>query len=327
MSLITVEFEKKKKMIIEHILNSRKENANKIINKYKNHKYSYNNILNFKKNLIIQNIINFRLNKTNILLKNIRAFLIKKKVHDYLSRVKTCYILESNLDGKSGAYLKVYSGKKPIIFQFDYDNFLNKYVIYIPRKKITKSEYKANFIKNNEIILDMNYLTTEENGIYVNVINFDIIRREEIKNAEKTKNLVKKLVRYLKRKGLSVVPQKILKEFKLEEEDECDELVFHSDEENDKESTNDDSKKNLKSKKVQFGTTFDLRRNSGHLSTVSGFKNKLYLKQFKTNPKLHSITKPKSILKLDLVKEENLENRIKKRRNTMKIFTKKVSFA
>ena len=81
----------------------------------------------------------------------------------------------------------------------------------------------------------------------------------------------------------------------------------------------------MKFKKVQFGTNADLRRNS--VATVSAFKNKLYLKQFKTNPKLHCITKPKSILKLDLVKEENLENRIRKRRNTMKVFTKKVSFA
>jgi len=323
MSLLKIEYEKRKKMIIEHILNSRKESVNKIINKYKYYKNSYNNILNFKKNLIIQNIINSHINKTSILLKNIRGFLIRKKVHDYLSKVKTCYILESNLDAKTGAYLKVYTGKKPIIFQFDYDSFLNKYVIYIPRKKITKSEYKANFIQNNEIILDMNYLTKEENGIYVNVINFDIIRREENKEAEKTKTLVKKLVRYLNRKGLSVVRQK--NEFKLEEEEECEELVFHSDEENDKESTNDDSKKNLKFKKVQFGTNADLRRNS--VATVSAFKNKLYLKQFKTNPKLHCITKPKSILKLDLVKEENLENRIRKRRNTMKVFTKKVSFA
>ena len=326
MSLEEIEIEKKRKMIIEHIINSRKINANKIINKYKYHKYSYENILNFKKNLIIQNIINFRINNINFLLKNIRAFLIRKKVHDYLSYVKTCYIIESNFDSNSEAYLKVYSGKKPILFQFDYDYFLNKYVIYIPRKNITKNEYKANFIKNNEIILDMNYLTTEENGIYVNVINFDIIKREENKKAEKTRTLVRNLVRYLNRKGLSVVPKKILNEFKSEQEDEGDELVFHSDEENDKESTNDDSKKNLKHKKVQFGILD--RRSSHHISTVSAFKNKLYNSQlFQTNPKLHTIKKPKSILKLDLVKEENLENRIRKRRNTMKTICKKVSFA
>jgi hypothetical protein len=326
MSLEEIEIEKKKKMIIEHIINSRKINANKIINKYKYHKYSYENILNFKKNLIIQNIINFRINNINFLLKNIRAFLIRKKVHDYLSYVKTCYIIESNFDSNSEAYLKVYSGKKPILFQFDYDYFLNKYVIYIPRKNITKNEYKANFIKNNEIILDMNYLTTEENGIYVNVINFDIIKREENKKAEKTRTLVRNLVRYLNRKGLSVVPKKILNEFKSEQEDEGDELVFHSDEENDKESTNDDSKKNLKHKKVQFGILD--RRSSHHISTVSAFKNKYYNSQlFQTNPKLHTIKKPKSILKLDLVKEENLENRIRKRRNTMKTICKKVSFA
>lgn len=326
MSLEEIEIEKKRKMIIEHIINSRKINANKIINKYKYHKYSYENILNFKKNLIIQNIINFRINNINFLLKNIKAFLIRKKVHDYLSYVKTCYIIESNFDSNSEAYLKVYSGKKPILFQFDYDYFLNKYVIYIPRKNITKNEYKANFIKNNEIILDMNYLTTEENGIYVNVINFDIIKREENKKAEKTRTLVRNLVRYLNRKGLSVVPKKILNEFKSEQEDEGDELVFHSDEENDKESTNDDSKKNLKHKKVQFGILD--RRSSHHISTVSALKNKLYNSQlFQTNPKLHTIKKPKSILKLDLVKEENLENRIRKRRNTMKTICKKVSFA
>ena len=119
MSLEEIEIEKKRKMIIEHIINSRKINANKIINKYKYHKYSYENILNFKKNLIIQNIINFRINNINFLLKNIRAFLIRKKVHDYLSYVKTCYIIESNFDSNSEAYLKVYSGKKPILFQFE----------------------------------------------------------------------------------------------------------------------------------------------------------------------------------------------------------------
>jgi hypothetical protein len=316
------ELEKKKKLVIEHIINSRKANANKIINKYKYHKYSYNNILNFKRNLIIQNIINFRINKINILLKNLRAFLIRKKVHDYLSKVKTCFILESNLDDKSNAYLKVYSGKNPIIFHFNYDYFLNKNVIYIPRNKIKKSEYKANFIKDNQIILDMNYLTTEENGSYINVINFDIIKKEENKKAEKTKFLVDKLVRYLKRKNLSVVPQKILNEFKLEEEDEFDELNFHSDEDENKENLHEEHKK------VKF--SISVERNKEHLSTVSIFnkKNRLYnIKEFKTNPKLHVITKPKSILKLDLAKEENLENRIRKRRNTMRGFHKKVSFA
>jgi hypothetical protein len=316
------EIEKKKKMIIEHIINSRKVNANKIINNYKYHKNSYNNILNFKRNLIIQNIINFRNNKINILLKNIRAFLIRKKVHDYLSKVKTCFILESNLDDKSNAYLKVYSGKNPIIFNFTYDIFLNKNVIYIPRNKIKKSEYKVNFIKDEQVILDMNYLTREENGSYINIINFDIIKKEENKKAEKTKSLVNKLVRYLNRKNLSVIPPKVLNEFRTEEDDDLDELSFHSDEEDNKENLEDEHKKIVRFSIVE--------RNSEHLSTVSVFNNKkrLYnIKQFKTNPKLHVITKPKSILKLDLAKEENLENRIKKRRNTMRVFNKKVSFA
>lgn len=196
----TIRNEEKNQLIINKIVQDRKNSANKIINQFK---YIYNPKLNIKKYLLIRNLLQKRNESSLKITAILKSFIVRKKVQNYLSKIKTNFVITRELSNEKNMQLNVFFGKIIKTFNFEYDPFIEKLAIYIPRNKITKNEYKVNFIsKEGTIVIDPSYFTSEENGNFVNIINFARIKKEEIEKAKENARELKFVLMYLKSEGI-----------------------------------------------------------------------------------------------------------------------------
>ena len=149
--------EEKENLFLSENINQRKQSANLITSKYKQ---IHSSKLIIKKFLFLKYLLSKRKKAQEKLIATIKGYLVHKKVSSYLSKVKTSFIITTELEGYENLKMKVYFGKKEKIFDVIKDPFLNKLAIYIPRNKITKNEYQVNFIsEDNKIIIDPSYFT------------------------------------------------------------------------------------------------------------------------------------------------------------------------
>ena len=169
----------KENLFISEIINQRKQSANFIKEKYKNH---YESKMNLHKFFILKQIILKRESAIDKIKSILKGYILRKKTIDYIQKIKTSYIITTAIEGYENLKMKVYFGKSFKIFDVINDPFLNKPAIYIPRNKITKTEYQVNFLSNDKIVIDPSYFTSQENGIFVNIINFERIKKEELRN-------------------------------------------------------------------------------------------------------------------------------------------------
>jgi hypothetical protein len=193
--------DQKDDLIIDNIINQRKNSVNTIINQFRN---IYNVKMNLKKYFIIKHLLEIREKSIEKIKANIKSFLIRKKVQNYLSKAKTSFVITTELSNQEDIQLKVYFGNTSVTFDFKFDPFLEKLAIFIPRNKITKKEYNVNFIQNGKIVIDPHYFTTEENGIFVNVINFDRIKKEELQKLQENEKEIRFICMYLRDVGISL---------------------------------------------------------------------------------------------------------------------------
>ena len=193
--------DQKDDLIIDNIINQRKNSVNTIINQFRN---IYNVKMNLKKYFIIRHLLEIREKSIIKIISNIKSFLVRKKVQNYLSKAKTSFVITTELSNQEDIQLKVYFGNSSITFDFKFDPFLEKLAIFIPRNKITKKEYNVNFIQNGRIVIDPHYFTTEENGIFVNVINFDRIKKEELQKLQENEKEIRFICIYLRDLGISL---------------------------------------------------------------------------------------------------------------------------
>jgi hypothetical protein len=192
--------EEKEDLFLSEILNQRKQSANLITSTYKQ---IHSSKLIIKKFLFLKYLLSKRKKAQEKLIATIKGYLVHKKVSSYLSKVKTSFIITTEIEGYENLKMKVYFGKKEKIFDVIKDPFLNKLAIYIPRNKITKNEYQVNFIsEDNKIIIDPSYFTSEENGQFVNIINFERIKKEEIEKLKENYKEIKFICMYLKSEGI-----------------------------------------------------------------------------------------------------------------------------
>ena len=193
--------DQKDDLIINKIIEARKNSVNTIINQFRN---IYNVKMNLKKYFIIKHLLEIREKSIEKIKANIKSFLIRKKVQNYLSKAKTSFVITTELSNQEDIQLKVYFGNTSVTFDFKFDPFLEKLAIFIPRNKITKKEYNVNFIQNGRIVIDPHYFTTEENGIFVNVINFDRIKKEELQKLQENEKEIRFICIYLRDLGISL---------------------------------------------------------------------------------------------------------------------------
>ena len=184
--------EEKEDCIVSEIIEQRRQSANLIISKYK---LLYESKLTLKNFFILHEILMKRKKAQEKILTSIRGYMIRKNITSYLSKIKTSFIITTAIEGYDDLRMKIFDVVK--------DPFLNKLAIYIPRNKITKNEYKVNFIsKEGTIVIDPSYFTSEENGNFVNIINFARIKKEEIEKAKENARELKFVLMYLKSEGI-----------------------------------------------------------------------------------------------------------------------------
>ena len=192
--------DEKENLFLSEIINQRKQSVNLIISQYKQ---IHSSKIIIKKFLFLKYLLSKRKKAQEKIISTIKSYLIRKKVISYLSKIKTSYIITTEIEGYENLKMKVYFGKKEKIFDVIKDPFLNKLAIYIPRNKITKNEYQVNFIsEDNKIIIDPSYFTSEENGQFVNIINFERIKKEEIEKLKENYKEIKFICMYLKSEGI-----------------------------------------------------------------------------------------------------------------------------
>ncbi len=261
--------EEKEDCIVSEIIEQRRQSANLITSKYK---LLYESKLTLKNFFILHEILMKRKKAQEKILTSIRGYMIRKNITSYLSKIKTSFIITTAIEGYDDLRMKVYFGKKEKIFDVVKDPFLNKLAIYIPRNKITKNEYKVNFIsKEGTIVIDPSYFTSEENGNFVNIINFARIKKEEIEKIKENAKELKFVCMYLKSEGIKFTEKGI---------------EYEKDRNNNSTRSNSPQTRRRTSMSIKFNRKFNLGLNT-------------------------NLPKPKSILKLSMnqINENPIRNR------------------
>ena len=208
----------KKEIVINIILYERKQQAMKISS--------------FLKNKIDQNIKIKKLVIRKKLLENIiliqkyfRAYSIRKTVTDYLSKIRTSYLIKSGIEENiKNLQMIVFYNNKNKIFDFYYDKFFKKFIFFMDRTKVQKHQYKIQFICDGRVIIDPQFPTAEENGMYINIIDFNSVKKMEKKHQEENNILIKNCCDYLKKNNLSVLPKSFIEDYLNSEKNKNDEL-------------------------------------------------------------------------------------------------------
>ena len=171
-------------------------------NKSKNQKNQKEEDINHKKskknNDNQNNIINKISSKEKKLLLKLEIeidnFLYRKKVKELIQKIKDNYMIicSANIPNLS---LNIYGSKKSKQFKLIYEPILKQNIVLLPRKKYrNKKKLKFNFINaKNEIFIEPQYKTENDEGSFVNVIDLREIKEQEYKNYEDFQNFLKGL--------------------------------------------------------------------------------------------------------------------------------------
>ena len=236
-------YEQKKEILMNIILYERKQQAIKISTFLKNKL-----IRNIKlKKIILQQKIN-----DNIILlqKNLRGYLIRKKITDYISKIRTSYLIKTGIEEKiKNLQMIVFFNNKNRIFNFTFDKFFQNFILFMERTNVQKRQYKIQFICDGKVIIDPQFPTQEENGIYINIIDFKHVKEIEEKHREENMILIKNCVKYLKKKGLSVLPKSYIESYLKNEKIFKDENIYSEGDDNDDDNETTRSINKLRKKK------------------------------------------------------------------------------
>ena len=236
-------YQQKKEILMNIILYERKQQAIKISS--------------FLKNKLIQKIklkkfiLQQRINNNIILLqKNFRGYLIRKKITDYISKNRTSYLIKTGIEEKiKNLQMIVFFNNKNKIFNFTYDKFFQNFILFMDRTNVQKRQYKIQFICDGKVIIDPQFPTQEENGMYINIIDFKNVKEIEEKRREENMVLIKTCVKNLKKKGLSVLPKSYIESYLKNERRFKDENIYSEGDDNDDDNETTRSINKLRKKK------------------------------------------------------------------------------
>ena len=144
------------------------------------------------------NIINkISAKEKKLLLKleiEIDNFLYRKKVKELIQKIKDNYVIvcSANIPNLS---LNIYGSKKSKQYKLKYETILKQNIVLLPRKKYrNKKKLKFNFVNSkNEIFIEPQYKTENDEGSFVNIIDLREIKEQEYKNYEDFQNFLKSL--------------------------------------------------------------------------------------------------------------------------------------
>jgi len=236
-------YQQKKEILMNIILYERKQQAIKISSFLKNKLIQKIKL----KKIILQQRIN---NNIILLQKNFRGYLIRKKITDYISKIRTSYLIKTGIEEKiKNLQMIVFFNNKNKIFNFTYDNFFQNFILFMDRTNVQKRQYKIQFICDGKVIIDPQFPTQEENGMYINIIDFKNVKEIEEKRREENMVLIKTCVKNLKKKGLSVLPKSYIESYLKNERRFKDENIYSEGDDNDDDNETTRSINKLRKKK------------------------------------------------------------------------------
>jgi len=236
-------YQQKKEILMNIILYERKQQAIKISSFLKNKLIQKIKL----KKIILQQRIN---NNIILLQKNFRGYLIRKKITDYISKIRTSYLIKTGIEEKiKNLQMIVFFNNKNKIFNFTYDNFFQNFILFMDRTNVQKRQYKIQFICDGKVIIDPQFPAQEENGMYINIIDFKNVKEIEEKRREENMVLIKTCVKNLKKKGLSVLPKSYIESYLKNERRFKDENIYSEGDDNDDDNETTRSINKLRKKK------------------------------------------------------------------------------
>ena len=258
-------YQQKKEILMNIILYERKQQAIKIST--------------FLKNKLVQKIklkkfiLEQKINNNIILLqKNFRGFLIRKKITDYISKIRTSYLIKTGIEEKiKNLQMIVFFNNKNRIFNFTYDTFFQNFILFMDRTNVQKRQYKIQFICDGKVIIDPQFPTQEENGMYINIIDFKHVKEIEETRREENMILIKNSVKNLKKKGLSVLTKYYIDSYLKNEKGFKDENVYSEGDDNDDDNEITRSTNKIRKKKSDS----DIQRNFSS-SNANNFRRRKF---------------------------------------------------
>ena len=283
----------RKQLLLDMVLLDRKESAVKISTFLKE---KLNQKINIKKFILIKKIQRFKFESIIKIQKILRGFIIREKIQKYINKNRSCFLIKSGLyKNVNKLQMIIYFNKKDRIYDFHYDDFYESFILFLERTKIQNSLYKIQFICDGRRILDPKFQTINENGKYVNIIDFDLIIKKEIKQRQNNIKIIRDCCNFLKYNNLSVIPNTKRKNYFY---DGYEERV-HSDGEYE-----DNDYKKFKSNKNVINIA---------IKTVDSNNNPFnIIRNFSSIDEDDNRKRPKSILKLSKNKtRDNMSRRVK----------------
>ena len=148
-----------------------------------------------KKNLKIEK--KYSENEKKLILKleiKVENYLYRKKVKELIHKLRDNYKLVCSANIPN-LFLNIISSTSKKVKQYElfYEPILNQNIVFLPRKKYrNRKKLKFNFVNSkNEIFIEPQYKSENENSSFVNVINLREIKEEEFKNYENFQNFLK----------------------------------------------------------------------------------------------------------------------------------------
>ena len=150
-------------LIVNIIQNERISKSNKIADIFS--LYHFRNL--YKKNLIIQRIIEVRHNSIILIQKNYKLYKYLKKVKEILKKERNSYVLTYPNNAQS-VQIKIYLETSYKIYEYSICPLRNYFVLYIEKGSLASREYLCHMIVNGNIILDnrYKYIVDKNNTIY-----------------------------------------------------------------------------------------------------------------------------------------------------------------
>ena len=98
--------------------------------------------------------------------------MARKNAQFYINLTRMCFVIKSGLNEDiNDLQMEILTKGKKKKYDFVYDKFYKKFILFLERTHFENDIYKIQFISDGELIIDPQYETCEENGKYYNIIN------------------------------------------------------------------------------------------------------------------------------------------------------------
>ena len=154
--------------IIKKIITFREQKLNKITNLI----IKYNNNIFIKRKQLIDNILEFRRSKIELIQNTFRKYYLSKLVSTILSYEKNHYVVTYPFYAKE-VYMKIYLKHKIRKYNFEYCKLRHCHILYIDYSDLAPGKYQVQFIVDGCVACDGRFPHIEkDDGNFYNIIDF-----------------------------------------------------------------------------------------------------------------------------------------------------------